>query len=215
MGTALTILPLTIACAAGSTDPTQAGSRILNGQVNFNASVSTLNTTVHGVHGDVAGQSVAGGNVIDITTMNDTNVINNQYNKSVTIDSTINGRVGDVGGSVGYTSQAVCNSAGVSTDPTTTAITSNQECRSIDPSSTVNAKAYNIGGDVGLASSAVGNTFEADSNASNMPVDTNQINSSFVHSTVNGNVSNVGGSVAATSAAIGNNAQIIHYSTGN
>lgn len=183
--------------------------------MNFNASVSTLNTTVHGVHGDVAGQSVAGGNVIDITTMNDTHVINNQYNKSVTIDSTINARIGDIGGSVGYTSQAVCNSAGVSTDPTVTAITSNQDCHSIDPSSTLNAKAYNIGGDVGLAGSAVGNTFQADSNASNMPVDTAQINSSFVHSVVNANVANVGGSVGATSTAIANNAQIIHYSTGN
>ena len=170
---------------------------------------------MHGVHGDVAGQSVAGGNAIDITTMNDTHVVNNQYNKSTTIASTINARIGDVGGSVGYTSQSVCNSAGVSTDPTTTAVRSNQECRSIDPSSTVNAKIYNVGGDIGLASSSVGNTFEEDTNAPNAPLRTNQINSSFVHSTVNANLSNVGGSVAATSSAIGNNAQIIHYSTGN
>lgn len=209
------ILPLNLACAEGSNNQTPIGSQILNGQVNFNASVSTLNTQVNGVHGDVAGQSVAGGNAIDITTMNDTHVINNQYNKSVTIDSTINGYVTDVGGSVGYTSQSVCNSAGVSTDPTTTAIDSTQECRSIDPSSKVNATAYNIGGDVGLASSALGNTFQADSNAANMPVQNKQINSSFIHSTVNANLANVGGNVGATSTAIANNAQIIHYSTGN
>lgn len=215
MGTALTILPLTLACAGGSTDHTQGGSQILNGQVNFNAAVSALNSNVSGIHGDVAGKSVAGGNVVDITTMNDTHVTNEQYNKSVTIDSTINGHVSDIGGSVGYTSQTVCNSAGVSTDPRTTQIYSNQDCHSVDPSSKINANVYNIGGDVGLASSSVGNTFEADSNASNMPVETHQLNTSYVHSTVNANVANVGGSVGATSSAIANNAQIIHYSTGH
>lgn len=206
------ILIPNLACAAGSTD---TGSQILNGQVNFNASVSQLNTTAYGIHGDVTGQSVAGGNAIDITTMNDTHVINNQYNKSTTIDSAINTKVGDVGGSVGYSSQAICNSAGVSTDPTVTAIDSNQECNSVDPSSKINASVTGVGGDVGLASSAVGNTFQADSNASNMPVQTNQINTSFVQSKVNANVANVGGSFSASSAAIGNNAQILHYTTTN
>lgn len=209
-GTALTILPLTQACAAESTS---TGSNILNGQVNFNATVSTLNTDVYNTGGDVVGQSVAGGNAVDITTMNDTTVTNNQFNKSTTIESTINAGVGNIGGSVGYSSQAACNSASVSTDPTLTAVNSQQECRSIDPASTVNANIAHIGGDVGLASSAVGNTFEADSNASNMPVSTGQINSSFVQSKVNANISNVGGTVSATSAAIGNNAQILHYTT--
>ena len=149
----------------------------------------------------MVGQSVAGGNVSrHHDDERHDHVINNQYNKSTTIDSTINAGVGNIGGSVGYTSQAVCNSAGVSTDPTMTAVNSNQECHSIDPSSTINANIANIGGDVGLASSSVGNTFEADSNASNMPVSTNQINSSFVHSNVNANLSNVGGSVGATSS---------------
>lgn len=163
----------------------------------------------------MVGRSVAGGNAVDITTMNDTTVTNHQFNKSTTIESTINAGVGNIGGSVGYSSQAACNSAGVSTDPTLTSVTSEQECRSIDPASTINANVAHIGGDVGLASSAVGNTFEADSNASNMPVSTSQINSSFVQSKVNANVAHVGGTVSATSAAIGNNAQIIHYSTGN
>ena len=211
MATALTILPLSLACAAGSNE---GGSRILNGQVNFNATVSTLNTQTYSVNGDVAGQSVAGGNAVDITTMNDTHVVSTQYNKSMTIDSTINAGVGNVGGSVGYSSQAVCNSAGVSTDPNVTAIKSTQECHSVDPSSQINANIASIGGDVGLASHAVGNSFEADSNANNMPVQTKQINTSFVHSTINASVSKVGGSVSSSSAAIGNNAQILHYTTG-
>ena len=181
--------------------------------MNFNATVSTLNTSAYSIKGDVVGQSVAGGNAIDITTMNDTIVTNNQYNKSTTIDSTINAGVGNISGSVGYTSQSACNSAGISTDPNVTAITSNQECRSIDPSSTINANIANIGGDVGLQSSSVGNTLEADSNANNMPVVTNQINSSFVQSKINANFANVGGSVSATSSAIGNNGQIVHYTT--
>ena len=145
--------------------------------------------------------------------MNDTHVVNNQYNKSMTIDSTINAGVGNVGGSVGYTSQAVCNSAGVSTDPKVTAVKSTQECHSVDPSSAINANIASIGGSVGLASHAVGNSFEADSNASNMPVQTKQINTSYVQSKVNAHVSNVGGTVSASSAAIGNNAQILHYTT--
>ncbi len=44
--TALTILPLSLACAAGSTS---GGSQILNGQVNFNATVSTLNTQTYDI----------------------------------------------------------------------------------------------------------------------------------------------------------------------
>ncbi len=210
MATALTILPLSLACAAGSTS---GGSQILNGQVNFNASVSALNTQTYGIGGDVVGQSVAGGNAVDITTMNDTHVVSNQYSQKVEINSTINAGVGNVGGSVGYTSQATCNSAGISTDPNVTAIKSTQNCAAIDPSSTINANVANIGGDVGLASHAAGNTLEADSNASNMPVSTIQYNHSYVQSNVNANVSHVGGSVSATSSAIGNNAQIIHYTT--
>jgi hypothetical protein len=202
-------LPLNLAFADAST----SGSDILNGQVNFNVAVSKLNTNVDGVSGDAGGQSIAGGNVVDITTMNDTNVNNEQYNSSATISSTLNANVANVGGSVGYQSQAVCNSASVSTDPNITQVYSNQECRSVDPTSTLNASVSNVGGDVSLAGSAIGNSFEADSNASNMPLELHQINSSAAYSTVNANVANVGGSTSATSAAIGNNAEIIHYTT--
>ena len=177
--------------------------------------MSKLNVNVHNVGGDAVGQSVAGGNVVDITTMQDTNVTNEQYDASPYIGSQLNANVNDVSGSVGYTSQALCNGASVSTDPTTTQVYSNQECRASDPSSTLNANISNVGGDVALAGSSVGNTFEEDTNAANAPLETNQINSSAVLSTVNANVSNVGGSVGVTSAAIGNSAQIVHYSTGN
>jgi hypothetical protein len=106
--TALTLLPMSLACAGGSTD---TGSHILNGQVNLNASVSALNSSVYSVKGDVAGQSAAGGNAIDITTMNDTSVVNNQYSKSTTIDSTVNAGVGNIGGSVAGSSSAIGNNA--------------------------------------------------------------------------------------------------------
>jgi hypothetical protein len=59
----------------------------------------------------------------------------------------------------------------------------------------------------------MGNAFEADSNASNMPVNNLQINHSNITATTTANVSNVAGTVSVTSAAIGNNAQIVHYST--
>jgi hypothetical protein len=184
---------------------------ILNGQVNFNVEVSKLNVDVQDVGGDAVGQSVAGGNVVDITTMQDTKVNNQQYSKSAYIGSELNTNVNNVTGSVGYTSQAVCNAADVSTDPNTTDVYSNQECRAQDPTSTLNAAVTNVSGDVSLASSSLGNNFSEDTNAPNAPVETNQINASATYSTVNASIAGVHGSASATSAAIGNNAEIVHY----
>ena len=210
-GTALMILPLTSAYAGGSTSTAPSYSNILNGQVNLNASVSTLNANTANVSGDASGQSVAGGNIVQVVTMNDTSVNNSQIDSNTVVLSKANVNVGNIGGNVSYSSQAVCNSADVSTDPTTTVVNSYQECSAIDPSSTLNANVSGVGGSVALTGSAVGNTFSEDTNAINAPVNTAQVNTSFVQSTVNANVSNVAGSVSATSAAIGNNAQIIHY----
>ena len=203
---------LSPAFAGNSTD---TGSVILNGQVNFNVEVSKLNVDVQDVGGDAVGQSVAGGNVVDITTMQDTKVNNQQYSKSAYIGSELNANVNDVSGSVGYVSQAVCNAADVSTDPTTTEVYSNQECRAQDPASTLNAAVSNVSGDVSLAGSSVGNNFAEDTNAPNAPVETYQINSSATYSTVNASIAGVHGSTSATSAAIGNNAEIVHYGTSN
>ncbi len=184
---------------------------ILNGQVDFNVSVSKMNVDVQNVGGDAVGQSVAASNLVDITTMQDTKVNNEQYSTSSMVGSEINLNANNISGSVGYVSQAVCNGADVSTDPTTTDVYSNQECRAADPSSTVNAGVTNVSGDVSLASSALGNNFGEDTNAPNAPVETDQINSSATYSTVNANISGVHGTVSTTSAAIGNNAQIVHY----
>ena len=213
-GTALAMLTLTPAFAGSSSDQS-TGSQILNGQVNLHTSVSTLSATVDSVGQDVGIQSVAAGNTLDVTTMNDTSVTNNQYTSSVDISSYLGTAVTNVGGSVGIQNQAVCNSANVSTDPTITAVSSIQQCDAVDPTANANVYARGIGGDFSLANSAVGNSFEADSNASNMPVSTTQINRSSVNALTNANVSNVAGSVSVTSAAVGNSAQIVHYSTGN
>jgi hypothetical protein len=190
-----------------------AGSQILNGQIALHTSISTLQTVIGNVGESVGVQSVAAGNVLDVTTMNDTHVSNDQYTSTIDISSDLGARVTDVGGDVGITGQAVCNSAGVSTDPTITAITSKQVCDAVDPASRAYVDATNIGGSFSLANSALGNTFEADSNASNMPVNTTQINRSSVNAVTTANVSNVAGTVSVTSAAIGNNAQVLHYST--
>lgn len=186
---------------------------ILNGQVDFNVSLSKANVNVEDVGGNAVGQSVAGSNVVDITTMQDTKVNNQQYSTSSLVSSELNVNANNVGGSVGYQSQSVCNSANVSTDPTTTDVYSNQECRAQDPTSTLNAGITNVKGDVSLATSSLGNNFEEDTNAPNAPVETYQINSSATYSNVNANVANIGGSVSTTSAAIGNNSQIVHYGT--
>ena len=210
--TALTILPLSLAYAG---DSTTSGSQILNGQVNLHTVVSTVNTELMNVQGDAAAQSVAAANVLDVTTMQDTKVTNNQYATSVNISSALNANVKNVSHNVSLVSQAFCNSATVSTDPTTTDVYSNQECDVKDPSSKINATVQNIGGDMTIASSSLGNTFQEDTNAPNAPVQTYQINKSSLNSTVNANAYNINGTAVVNSTAIGNDAQIVHYSTGN
>jgi hypothetical protein len=209
-GTAIAMLSLTTAFAADSTD---AGSQIVNGQVNLNSVISTVTATIDKVGGDVTVQSAAAGNVLDVTTMNDTTVTTNQYTSASEIGSYLGAAVTNVAGSVSVTGQAICNSAAVSTDPTLTAVNNTQVCNAIDPASTVYADVANIGGDVAIANSAIGNTFEADSNATNMPVTTAQINNSAVNATTTAKVKNVTGAVSVSGTAVGNSAQIVHYST--
>lgn len=203
--TALLTLPLSLAYAGDST------SQILNGQVDFHVDHSNLNLNVNDAAGNTVGASVAGGNAVDITTMNNTTVTNNQYVSSVSISSDLNANVTNTGGTVDLSSQAVCNSAGVSTDPAYTNVYSNQECNAKDPSAQLNANVANIGNDVSLASTAVGNSFEEDTNAQSSAIQNYQLNNSNVYATTNANVTNVAGNVSASATAIGNTAQIIHY----
>ena len=198
-------LPLSLAYAGDST------SQILNGQVDFHVDHSNLNLNLSDAAGNVAGQSVAGGNAVDITTMNNTTVTNNQYVSSVSISTDLNANVSNTGGTVDLSSQAVCNSAGVSTDPAYTNVYSSQECDAKDPAASLNANLGNIGNDVSLASTAVGNSFEEDTNAKSSAVQNYQINNSGEYATTNANITNVAGNVSASAAAIGNTAQIIHY----
>ena len=150
---------------------------------------------------------------IAITTMNNTIVHNSQIvGPNAAIDSNVNTNVSNVWGSVGISNQALCNGAGVSTDPTLTAVQSYQECNASDPAAATNANVSNIAGNAVIQNSALGNSLEADSNAPNMPIVSQQYNNSMSASTVHGNVSNIGGSTSLTSHAIGNTAQIIHYS---
>jgi hypothetical protein len=212
-GTALAILRLSPACADGSTD--HQGSVILNGQVDLHTSISSLSATVKNVHGDTGISSTAGGNAVDITTMNDTRVQNDQYTSSVDIFSDLGASVTNVDGSVAVQGQATCNSTQVSTDPNLTQVDSNQECRAKDPTSSVNVFANDIGGDLSVSNLAAGNSFEEDTNAPNAPITTRQINASSINANTIANVANIGGSVNVTSTAVGNTAQIVHYGTGN
>jgi hypothetical protein len=190
------------------------GSQIVNSQQTTQTNWSNLNGQVDTVGGDVAAMGAAAGNLVDITTMNNTFVNNSQIvGPSAVIGSNINLDANNVWGSVGIQNQVMCNGASVSTDPTWSATTSNQECHATDPASAINTNITNIAGDAAIQSSALGNSFEADSNAPNMPIHTNQLNASTVASTINANAFNVAGSVGMSSSAIGNTAQIIHYST--
>jgi hypothetical protein len=209
-GTAIAILSLTATFAA---DSTEAGSQIINGQVNLNNVTSTMTTTIDAVGGDVTVSSAAAANVLDVTTMNDTTVTSDQYASASEIGSYLGASVNNVTGSVSISGQAVCNSAAVSSDPTLTKVTNTQQCNAIDPSSTVYADVSNIGGSVTIANTAVGNTFEADSNATSMPITNTQTNNSAVTATTTAHVSSVGGAVSVSASAVGNSAQIVHYST--
>jgi hypothetical protein len=189
-----------------------SGSNIINGQVNLQTNWSNLNGTFDTVGGDLVGQGVAAGNMVDITTMNDTRVRNNQIvGPQATIGSNVNMDANNVWGSVGISNQVLCNGASVSTDPILTQVRSNQECHASDPYSSINTNITNIAGNAVVQGSSLGNSFEADSNAPNFPIISKQLNKSGVVSNVNANMFNVGGSVGMSSSAIGNTSQIIHY----
>jgi NDP-sugar pyrophosphorylase family protein len=190
------------------------GSHILNNQINLQTNWSNLNAQVDTIGGDVVAQGSAGGNLIDITTMNNTRVFNNQIvGPDANIGSNVNLDANNVWGSVGIQNKVLCNGASVSTDPVLTAITSNQECHATDPYSSINANISNLAGNAVFQGSALGNSFQADSNAPNMPIMSRQLNNSGVISNVNASVFNAGGSVGLSSSAIGNTSQIIHYNT--
>jgi len=191
-----------------------AGSQILNNQINLQTNWSNLTGSVDTVGGDVVVQGNAGGNLVDVTTMNDTRVTNNQtVGPNATIGSNVSVDVNNAWGSVGISNQAVCNGASVSTDPTLTAVKSNQACHAMDPYSEINTNISNIGGNAVVQGMSVGNKLETDSNAPNFPVISHQLNNSGVVSNVNANVFNAAGTVGLSSSAVGNSSQIIHYST--
>ena len=218
---ALTALP---SHAGGTGDPQYgswndmsaqgSGSHILNNQINLQNNWSNMNVSVDTVGGDVVAQGAAGGNLIDITTMNNTQVLNSQIvGPQSNIGSNISLDANKVWGSVGIQNQVVCNGASVSTDPILTAVRSNQECHAQDPYSQINTNISNLAGNAVIQGSALGNSFEADSNAPNMPIFSRQLNNSGVVSNVSANIFNAGGSVGFSSSAIGNTSQIIHYNT--
>lgn len=204
-------LSASLACAGGTN---ASGSNIINGQINLQSQFSNLTGNVDTIQGDAVVQGAAAGNMIDITTMNNTRVQNSQFvGPNAAIDSNVNTNVSNVWGSTSISNQALCNGANVSTDPTLTAVNSTQKCVASDPAAAMNANVSNIAGNAVIQNSALGNSLEADSNAPHMPIVSHQMNNSMEASTVNANVSNIGGSTSLTSSAIGNTAQIIHYST--
>jgi hypothetical protein len=189
------------------------GSQILNNQINLQTNWSNLTGSVDTVGGDVVVQGNAAGNLVDVTTMNDTRVTNSQtVGSNATIGSNVAVDVNNVWGSVAITNQAICNGASVSTDPILTSVKSNQACHATDPYSEINTNISNIGGNAIVQGVSVGNKLETDSNAPNFPVISRQLNNSGVVSNVNANVFNAAGTVGLSSSAVGNTAQVLHYS---
>jgi hypothetical protein len=201
------------AFADGSSDGGQ--SNILNGQVNLNNQTATLNLNSTNVQGNVSGAAVAGGNAIDITTMNNTDVTNTQYVSTQNIDADVYANLSNIGGTTDLSAQSVCNQASISMDPTSTNVYSEQECKAVDPSATLHANISNANNDVNLATMAVSNTMEEDTNAPYGAVQNYQINRAAVNASTTATTSNVNGNLSASASAIGNSGQIVHYGTGN
>lgn len=200
--------------AAEPGQPGDDGSLILNTQINLQNNWSNLNVRANTIGGDAVAQGSAAGNLVDVITMNNTRVTNDQtVGPGAAIGSNIHMDVNKVWGSVGIQNQVVCNGASVSSDPAWTFVNSNQECHAGDPYSGINANIRNVAGDAVIQGSALGNSFQADSNAGSFGVTTRQLNNSANISNVNSNVYNVGGSAGFSSSAIGNSSQIIQYNT--
>src|SRR5262249_23699130 len=101
------LAPSLVICACLSS---QADSQILTHQINLDNNWSNMNVSVDTVGGNVAAQGAAAGNLIDITTMNNTTVNSNQnVGYGAAIGSNINLDANKVWGSVGIQNQVVCN----------------------------------------------------------------------------------------------------------
>ncbi|MEY4880268.1 MAG: hypothetical protein RJB62_1737 [Pseudomonadota bacterium] len=184
-------------------------AEIINGQLNLAPVWSTLNTTIDTVDGDAAAMAQGVGNTVNIFTMSNTYVDNNQVqigNVGAEVDIEATG----VGGDLLIGATALCNGASISTDPDVTAVNSNQLCGAKDPSATVNADVSDVAGGVGIAAMAVSNQIQVDSNANNFPMNSYQENRAGTYATVNATISNVG-AVDLSSTAVGNSATFIHY----
>ena len=199
---------------AGNGQGGQNGSTIINGQINLQTNWSNLTGSIDTVGGDAIATGAAAGNLVDITTMNNTRVNNSQIvGSGAAIGSNVNVDVNNVWGNAAIGNQVVCNGAGVSTDPSFAKIRNYQECNATDPYSGLTTNISNVAGNAVVQGSSLGNTFEADSNASKMPILSRQINNSGTVSDVTANIHNIGGTATLSSSAIGNTSQIIHYST--
>jgi hypothetical protein len=197
-----------------SASQSSGGSQIVNGQVNLQTQWANLNGVVDTVGGNVVAQGSAAGNTIDITTMNNTRVLNQQIvGSAATIGSQVNLDANNVWGSVGVQNQSLCNGASISTDPVLTSVNSSQACHAAETNSTVNGYVTNVAGNAVFQGSSIANSFEADSNAPNMPIMSRQLNNSATISNMNIAAGNIGGTVAMSSSAIGNSSQVIHYNT--
>jgi len=198
----------------GGASSSSSGSNILNSQINLQNTWSNLNGSIDTAGSDATAQGAAAGNLVDITTMNNTVVKNSQIvGAGASIGSNVNVDMNNIWGNATVANQVVCNGASVSTDPTYSATSNYQKCNASDPYGSINTNISNISGNATVQGSTLGNSFEADSNAPNMPITSKMINNSGTVSNVTANLYNVGGTATLSSSAIGNTSQIIHYNT--
>ena len=90
------------------------GSLVVNDQVNVQTNWSNLSGVVDTVGGDVVTQGAAAGNIVDVITMDNTRVFNNQIvGSDATIGSNVALDANNVWGSVGVSNSSLCNGASV------------------------------------------------------------------------------------------------------
>ena len=181
-------------------------NRILNGQLNIGTTVSSLQTHITDITGEVTVTSAAIGNSLSVDVVGDTYVGNTQHNVGY-VGSWLNATVSDTK-SVTLTSAAIANTASIKVTGADSLVVDNLQTQAWDPQATLHAHVSNIDGDVTLTAAAISNSLAIETDAALVRIGSTQRNHGPNIANVNATVTDVAGDVAVTSAAIGNSLSI-------
>jgi hypothetical protein len=181
-------------------------NRILNGQLNIGTTVSSLQTHITDITGEVTVTSAAIGNSLSVDVVGDTYVGNTQQNWGY-VGSSLNATVANTK-DVTLTSAAIANTASIKVTGADSLVVDNLQTQAWDPQATLTAHVSNINGDATLTAAAISNSLAVETDAALVRIGTTQRNQGPNIASVNATVKNISGDVAVTSAAIGNSVSV-------